>query len=281
MYNGFIKSNININNATMVCYEKGKGDTTCILSCGWAVPFPFSDMFELADTLSKTYRCVVFDRFGYGFSDSSNDRRGFSAITKETKLLCEELHISGNVIYIGHSLSTFHALDFAKTFPDMIKGLVLIDGYYFDSFLGRMLFGINWMSAYYFLLLKKLGLIDKIEDEKLKKALLGDRVIPDEILKDTLDISRKRLYNKTILSELSASIRDLKSLNSGLDALDFPVVAICRNITYKNNFKKHAFLRKLSVINVGKSSHFIHYEYPEKIVDEVNKILIFSSSNQV
>ena len=256
----------------MAYYEKGMGDVTCVFSCGWAVPLPFSDMLELAELLSGAYRCIIFDRFGYGFSDDGHGKRAFSTITEETKLLCDALGITGSVIYIGHSLSTFHALDFAKKYPEMIMGLVLIDSYNFSSALSRSAFAWNWLIAYYCVFMRKSGLISKIKDKRLKKLLLGHREVPEDILEDVLAITRKRLYNKTVRDELSAAIKDLKYLNIGLDKLDMPITAVCRNASYRNNKKMSRHISAHRVINVGKATHFIHYEYPEIVSNEVDKI---------
>jgi len=259
----------------MTYYEKGQGDVTCIFSCGWAVPFPLADMFELADILSTQCRCIVFDRFGYGFSESYDGKRSFSAITQETKMLCDSLNIFGNVVFVGHSLSTFHALDLTKCYPEMIKGLVLIDSYNFDSKIGRLSFNINWIIAYYCLFLKKLGIIEKMKDSKLKKVLFGQRLIPEDMAIDALLVTRKRLYNKTVRNELKCAINDLKFLYKDLNKLEnTPVVAICRDTTFGNNCKLVNYIQNISIINVGKSSHFIHHRYPAKIAEQISKLCI-------
>jgi len=270
VYNGYTKLSVDIDGKKMVCYEKGKGEVTCIFSCGWAVPFPFSDMFEIANILSLHCRCVIFDRFGYGFSEITDGKRDFSSITRETKALCKEANILGNVVFIGHSLATYHALDFAKSFPEMVKGLVLIDCYFADTVVGQSLFHVNKLIACYFLFLKKIGIINKMDNAKFKKILFGKRKVPDNVLQDSILITKERVYNKTVCSELNCAIKDLKHLRNGLNKLDsIPIIAVCRNLTYKSilSLKKH--INSIFVMNMGRTSHFIHHEYPENIADQI------------
>ena len=257
----------------MAYYEKGAGEVTCVFSSGWAVPFPFSDMFEIADALSTKCRCIVFDRFGYGFSDDSTEKRDFPAITQETKALCDALQLSKTLVLVGHSLSTFHALDFAKRFPSMVKGIVLIDGYFFNGGIGRLLFYFNWVPAYCFLLLRKTGLLKKMDERTLKKALFGDRKIPNDIAKTAVAITRKRLFNKTVRRELTCAIRDLKRLKNGLEELkDIPVTAIARDVSYKSIRKLGEAMPDFTLVNVGKSSHFIHYEHNSFVVAQIERL---------
>jgi len=275
LYNGFIKSEITINDKNMTYYEKGQGDITCIFSCGWAVPFPFADMFELADIISTQHRCIILDRFGYGFSDCNDGKRNFNNITQETKMLCDRLNIQKNIIFVGHSISTFHAIDLAKSFPEIIKGLVLIDSYIFVSKIGRFSFNINWIVAYFCLLLKKLGILSKMNDSKLKRILFGHRLIPEDVAVDALLITRERLYNKTVRNELKCAINDFKLLYKNLDKLkSVPVIAICRDATFGNNRKLLNYIQNTTIINLGKSSHFIHHIYPIKVAEQISELCI-------
>ena len=79
MYNGYTKSSVDIDGKKMVFYEKGAGEVTCVFSCGWAFPLPFSDMFEIADILSQHCRCIIFDRFGYTFSEITDSLLFFAS----------------------------------------------------------------------------------------------------------------------------------------------------------------------------------------------------------
>jgi len=273
MYNGYKKSSMHIGGKELFFYEKGEGAVTCVFSCGWAVPLPFSDMFELADMLSSHCRCVIFDRFGYGFSELADGKRDFSAITQETKELCSNANITGNIVFIGHSLATFHALDFAKTYQGMLKGLVLIDCYFPDTAIGRTLFYVNKLIAYFFLLQKKLGLLNKMSDAQFRKVLFNKREITEAVLQDSIKMAKARAYNKTVRSELHYALKDLRHLKTGLDKVeDIPVTAICRNLTHKSILNLQKYMKNLHVVNMGKASHFIHHDYPGEVAEQIIKL---------
>jgi pimeloyl-ACP methyl ester carboxylesterase len=230
-------------------------------------------MFELAEELSSNCRCVIFDRFGYGFSDVSDNSRTFSQITKETKLLFEALNVTNNIVFIGHSIATFHALDFANSYPQLIKGVVLIDSYPFNSSGGRFLFNINWVIAYCLLLFRKLGVLNKISDKNLTKLLFGKRNMPESIVTNSLIALRKGLYNKTVRNELKCAISDLKYLYANTKNLsNIPVVSICRGITYKFNKKYRDYITNYSLVNVGKSTHYIQHVHMKQVASEILKL---------
>jgi pimeloyl-ACP methyl ester carboxylesterase len=270
----FDRKEVLIDHKAMAYYEKGSGSVTCLFSCGWAVPFPLSDMFELADAMSLSCRCIVIDRFGYGYSDSVDSNRTFSEITSETKLLIDSLEITGDIVFVGHSLATFHALDFANRFPQLIKGVVIIDSY-FNGFDGESLFKFNWIRVYYHLLLQKLGVFRRASDGKLTKILFGDRIIPENIVADSLIAFRKGIYNKVVRSELKWSIKDLKHIYDNMKNLkNIPVVSICRNITYRSNKIYGDYIPNYKLVNVGESTHFIHHIHLQKVIDEITELCI-------
>lgn len=270
---GYEVFNCCIDNKIMTGYQKGGGDIAFIFSSGWSVPFPLADMFEIADKLSESNRCVIFDRFGYGFSDFANNTRSIAKITQETKQLCDAISINKNVVFIGHSLATFHALDFASTYPDICKGIILIDCYPAQNIFERMTFLIHWLPLYFFRLIKKLNILQKAGKFMYKKLFLSGCNVPDDIKDAALWAIKRIAFNNDMKSELKEFRTDIKRLFSVLDIqVRVKVASICRNATYSVNKK---FVRKIPhiiIVNTGKGSHLVHNKYPDVIVSEAQKI---------
>ncbi|HJV25608.1 MAG TPA: alpha/beta hydrolase [Aromatoleum sp.] len=95
----------------------------------------------LLDRLAAHYRVIAFDRPGFGFSTRPRSRVWTPAA--QARLLdraCEMLGAERPIV-VGHSFGTLVALALALDRESLVRGLVLVSGYYFptlrlDSLLG-------------------------------------------------------------------------------------------------------------------------------------------------
>ncbi|MFA5675947.1 MAG: alpha/beta hydrolase [Christensenellales bacterium] len=270
---GYTVFRCRVDNQIMSCYKKGAGDITFLFSSGWSVPFPLADMFEIADKLSESYKCIVFDRFGYGLSDFAYNKREISSVTEETKKLCDAFGIYKNVVFIGHSLAAFHALNFAAKYTQICKGAVIIDCYPAQTCFERMTFLIHWLPLFFFRLISNIKLLRKIGECIYKKLFLSGRNVPDEIEEAALSVIDNAMFNRVMKSELKSFNDDIKKLFSGLNIPDsVKITSVCRNATYRVNKKFTRKIPHMRIVNTGISSHLVHHKFPEAIVSEALKI---------
>lgn len=87
----------------------------------------------LIDLASRNHRVIVFDRPGYGYSD--RPRSTIWTPQAQAKLLHRALLFLGveQPILVGHSWGTLVAVSMALDFPDYVKSLVLLSGYYYPT----------------------------------------------------------------------------------------------------------------------------------------------------
>ncbi|HET9394702.1 MAG TPA: alpha/beta hydrolase, partial [Nitrospiraceae bacterium] len=87
----------------------------------------------VVDATSSSYRTIVFDRPGFGFSEKPRDRT-WSA-QDQAKFFAQALSFLdlGKVIMVGHSWGAMVALGLALNSPERVRGLVLASGYYFPT----------------------------------------------------------------------------------------------------------------------------------------------------
>lgn len=79
------------------------------------------------NAVSAATRAVVYDRAGYGQSEASNQSRDGLQIVLELRALLQTEGIAPPYVLVGHSLGgTFMKL-YAKSFPDEVAGVVLVD----------------------------------------------------------------------------------------------------------------------------------------------------------
>ncbi|GAB3554185.1 alpha/beta hydrolase [Noviherbaspirillum agri] len=91
------------------------------------------DTSGLIDLASKNHRVIVFDRPGYGYSERPRDT--IWTPQAQARLLHRALLFLDveQPIVVGHSWGTLVAVSMGLEFPDYVKSLVLLSGYYYPT----------------------------------------------------------------------------------------------------------------------------------------------------
>lgn len=82
--------------------------------------------YQLPPTVTAGYRVVAFDNRGFGFSDKPAHGYTNAAYAHLVVSLLDSLGIASAVL-VGHSMGGAIAAEVALTYPDRVRGLVLID----------------------------------------------------------------------------------------------------------------------------------------------------------
>ncbi|SHI12940.1 alpha/beta hydrolase [Clostridium intestinale] len=122
-----IGQTLNVNGRNMQAYVSGSGEKTVVLLSGLGTASPITDFMPLAERLSKDYRVVILEYFGYGFSDTTKKERSTDNIVKEIRLALKELEISGPYILMPHSISGIYSMYYAINYPDEVEAIIGID----------------------------------------------------------------------------------------------------------------------------------------------------------
>ncbi len=81
---------------------------------------------EVLAALPKKYRCISLDLPGHGESDNLAYVHSMEEMAEVVKALLDHLKIRRAII-VGHSLGGYVALALADAYPDMLKGMVLMN----------------------------------------------------------------------------------------------------------------------------------------------------------
>lgn len=124
---------IDVDGVRLHYIERGLGQPVVLLHGNGATACDF-DGSRLIDQLARNYRVIAFDRPGFGFSD--RPRMKSWNPQAQARLLSKALTRLGvqQATFIGHSWGTLVALAHALEFPEQVRGLVLVSGYYFPTF---------------------------------------------------------------------------------------------------------------------------------------------------
>ncbi|MDF2888677.1 MAG: alpha/beta hydrolase superfamily [Lacrimispora sp.] len=122
-----IGKTIDIDGKHMQAYVTGSGEKTIVLLSGLGTASPMIDFMPLAERLSKNYKVVVLEGFGYGFSDTIKVERSNENIVNEIRTALKKLEISGPYILMPHSISGIYSLYYATKYPDEVEAIIGID----------------------------------------------------------------------------------------------------------------------------------------------------------
>ena len=224
-------------------------------------------MYELIEGLSDSFRCIALDRFGYGYSDIIVSDRQIDDIVDEYIEFLKALKIpTEDVIFVGHSISTFYGLSLSSKVN--LKGLVLIENENIGTFSGYLT--KLSCSTYYHL---KNTPIKKLFNKSAIKTLIENRNLPVEVKDATIKILEERLPNENMYDELKSFLKEVGHFNEKYISDKYPkTLLVCRNATYENNVKLKEYIKDATILNFGKTDHFIHYKYFDEIINNIKKL---------
>lgn len=107
----------------MHCLGSGKPTVVCDAGLGgdaswWAL---------VAQDVAQITRVCTYDRAGYGWSDASPHTRTSKHIVQELHTLLHNAQISPPYILVGHSFGGANMKLYAKTYPEEVYALVLVE----------------------------------------------------------------------------------------------------------------------------------------------------------
>ncbi len=88
---------------------------------------PILDFKSLYSLLSNKYRIVVVEKFGYGFSDVVDKKRGIESILADTRAALKAVGIEAPYILCPHSMSGIEALYWAQQYPEEVLAIIGLD----------------------------------------------------------------------------------------------------------------------------------------------------------
>lgn len=111
----------------MKAHVKGSGNKTIVMLSSWGADSPIDDFFPLYEKLSKDYKVVVLEYFGYSGSDITSDERTNAAMVQEIRTALCKLNINPPYILMPHSMSGLYSLYYANNYPSEVSGIIGID----------------------------------------------------------------------------------------------------------------------------------------------------------
>jgi len=184
---------VEVDGKNMNVYIEGSGNKTIVFLSGGGTASPVLDFKSLYSLLSDSYKIVVVEKFGYGFSDDYPDRnRDIDTILDDTRTALSKTGLKTPYILCPHSMSGLEAIYWSQKYPEEVEAIIGLDmavpQYYSDMRISTAVLKLNKMLC-------KVGIIKLFSDNYIKTLYSHSSLTKEE--KDII----KNLYSKRCISD--------------------------------------------------------------------------------
>lgn len=285
---------ISVNNKLWHFYCIGEGNPVIVLdhSLGGL------DGYFLVEEIAKIARVFIYDRAGYGWSDSSDQPRTSQQIVNELDTILTQAQIEPPYILVGDSFGSYNMRLYAQQFPEKVIGMVLTDGLHEAEMLNLPL---NLKLLKLFLLISFLlsqagaalgivrflgtiGVFELIKPELRKFSPETLKIVKRSFYQSkhwgtmareiwSLDKSSRQLYQANSFDQLPIIlIKATTFLPRSLVTFFFPLKAASQAGArmQSDSLKLSTNCQQLLTTN---SSHFVWIDEPEVILEAIRELL--------
>jgi len=255
---------------------RGTREPTVLIDVG--IGDSSANWLTVMENVSSKTRVCIYDRAGYGFSDSGPGPRTTKQIVEELNNLVVAAKIPEPYVLVGHSFGGFTAQYFAAKHQDKTVGLVLVDS----------------SNPYQ---VERLSMLDGRTTRKPQRRIISRREPPAEDLSAVqkqwywLNSSRKATF--AIMDELKyfkESARQVQTM--GIISPDLPLAVLTRDqsLLPEINGKslEHEWLdmqKQLTRLSanswqtiVENSGHNIYRDAPRRVSEHIIKVVMLADA---
>jgi pimeloyl-ACP methyl ester carboxylesterase len=269
----------------MHLYTGGEGDVTVVLASGWGTANPYVDYYPLYEKLAPNAKFAVYDRFGYGYSDKTDKPRDVDTVADE---LHELLQVSGQkppYVLVAHSLGSLETIRFAQKYPDLVKGIVMIDGgspEYYENDLDNPADTVAGFGNQFRI---KTGLFRlSMQSQQVVDASNANRnelkLVPADLKKADKTALLLNYGNADTIDELREANANAQTVIANKKPLPFPLTILTADYFGKTEpdwVKTQAEFKSWSTqfkqVHVKDTDHYIHQYHPDIVADEILEIV--------
>ena len=262
---------------------------------------------SLARELGKNHGVLVYERAGINHSDKSDEERTPTNIAEELKRLIDEIPHDEKIVIIGHSQGGMYASEFCGIYPEIVKGLILLDPLSIEDnrfkkeLTARELKKSGTDKSKNFIILEvlaKLGLKNVVKKVMSQAPPFYYAGFSEEQKEDILNSLVNITHLNTCREEYRLAHDDeaLRNMVSKDKYPDIPIIlvthsseeAILENMEFGRNSRSFAvrieqlwqeimkvyldYSERAIWMQAKKSTHYIHLTEPELIIESVNNL---------
>ena len=266
---------ITVDGRQMCVYTEGSGEHTIVFMSGYGTPSPILDFRPLYSRLTDDFRIVAVEKFGYGFSDETDDPRDIDTMLRQTREAIAGAGVDGPFILCPHSASGLEAIYWAQTYPEEIEGIAALDiampGYHDET--GYSIFEDRAMGF-----ITNSGLIRILPDNSLPFAFNSPDLTDGE-KEQYKAIMYARRGSATMIHEAEWCQRNVETISKG-DAPTVPILFFISTqqseIMFPSDPHKYLDLPRNYTDNKAEYvetdlGHYFHVEDPDFAASEIRR----------
>lgn len=259
---------------------RGEGSPTVVMDAG--LGGSSLDWTLVQPELAKSTRVCVYDRAGMGWSEASPFLpRSPGRIAEELHLLLETAGVPGPYVLVAHSLAGKNARMFAAAYPEDVAGMVLvdtrserIDAQTSKSEAEAFLAALEAQATAYSLA-RRLGIARLFGAALVDAPLLSQATATKIALLQTQQMA----INATVLEGRERAADDLTLTSASLGSIPLAVVAAAESMEAIPGWTSAQEALAASstsgrLIVAPRSSHAIHLDEPDVVIESVRSILM-------
>lgn len=268
---------VDIETSQLHALVSGKGETTIILDAGMG---GFSvDWTFVQPELSKFSTVLSYDRAGYGWSKTNEDRVTSEEYVNALRKLLMKLKLKPPYILVGHSFGGLNMQLFAASFPEEIAGLVLVDSVHEHYYLPEYMSESRKLSFSKMLSVYKLGyILAPLGIPRFLKQHIGSKRLPPEYLKQAKAKGYISSTYKTVYMELISAEESAKQVQSAKPIPDsIPITVLSAGKQSEEWHEQQLLLCDLNRVTkhkvANKSWHSIQIHEPEIVIRAIKEMV--------
>lgn len=278
----------------------GEGLPAIVIETAWGSLS--AEWQPIQEELSKFTTVISYDRAGYGESPENIKPRSSKQIVTELYTMLSNTGIPGPYIFIGEAAGGFYVQHFAKLYPELAAGMILLDSttdrvLEFDELdapkfqevasLKRRMEG-----------LKAFTVMSEEDFNKTVPHFLKDLFpqFPEDLQQQLTAYMSDQLLYKTVVEEYEALEESIESFRKGGDFPDIPLTILSRDpnimiqiskqigipeeeaklaedlwLEHSESLKSLSKLSEFKIIENSTSS--LHISHPQVIIEEAKTML--------
>jgi len=250
-----------------VVLDAGLGDSNLV----WA---------NIQPHLAEITRVCSYDRAGIGWSDPGQKPRTYQRAAEELNALLVRANEKPPFVLVGHSAGANTMRLFAHTYPEKVGGLLLIEPPVLKS-ANPILLAILRLLRYGVGVLAGLGVIRYLGRTSRMKVLFAG-ANPPAALSEQAGFLYRRESIQASIDEINGLPETVRLLNQSVFAgawRDWPVIILSATRGRKPNPALSDALQNMAQLSSNgrlvqvESSHFVHFEQPELIVNYIQQLV--------
>ena len=254
---------VEVDGHNMSISVSGEGEHTLVFMAGSGASAPIIDYTPFAGRFDDDYKCVIIEKFGYGFSDVYDGARDVETRVIQNRNALKAAGVNAPYILCPHSYSGLEAIYWAQNYPDEIEAIIGLDMAVprsYDSYDEGLIKSVVSSDSF-----KR-----TIRDMGLLRLFVGN-TIPKDFTEETRQLITAlmcRTYgNQTASNEVDSIISDIKVIDSK-NAPDVPTLLIISDGTITDGWigfemDYAASISEVTTVQLD-CGHYVHKHEPEQ-----------------